>query len=88
MVNVSDLRSRKAANVQKKLKWVLPIWFSHLGIRVKKKKAVSLFFGTAVTQQLSLLHLVSYSWHVVKSVSIHLHTFICWGINVKILYNY
>ena len=48
MVNVSDLRSRKAGNVQKKLKRVLPIWFSRLGIRVKKKEAVSLFLGSAV----------------------------------------
>jgi hypothetical protein len=48
MVNVSDLRLRKAGNVQKKLKQVLPIWFSRLGICVKKKEAVSLFLESVV----------------------------------------
>ena len=50
MVNISDVRSRKAGNGLKISKQLLPVWFSHLGIHVKKKAAVSLFLGTAVNK--------------------------------------
>jgi hypothetical protein len=41
------------------MKMSLPIWFSRLGIHVKKKEAVSLFVGTAVilvTENMQMSH--------------------------------
>ena len=43
MVGMSDIRSRKAGNGLKRSKRVLPVWFSRLGIRIKKKRLCHYF---------------------------------------------